>query len=151
LARDSSCSSIRLRYLSNSQCLWYLCVFTRANRRRSCFVGVAWFPDFGLRHREPQVRGNLKAGVARVGRDSGSLIEHPLQANSQNSRDPFAPLLARKIREREIGHGISHRVGNVRADNDSAHPGYVCRFRCGDYLADENLNCRNWLVCFQRF
>jgi len=62
-----------------------------------------------LRHREPQVRGNLKAGVARVGRDSGSLIEHALKANSEESSDPFAALADREIREREIGHGMFTR------------------------------------------
>jgi hypothetical protein len=45
-----------------------------------------------LRYREPQVRGNLKAGVARVGRDSGSLIEHALKAKSQKGSDPLAAL-----------------------------------------------------------
>jgi hypothetical protein len=35
--------------------------------------------------------------------------------------------LARKIRERLIGHGILHRVPETRAETASAHPGYVCR------------------------
>ncbi len=86
--------------ISTSLGLWYLCVFTLANQRRSCFVGVVWFPVFGLRYREPQVRGNLKAGVARVARDWGSLIEHALKSNSQYSSDPLTALADGEIRER---------------------------------------------------
>jgi hypothetical protein len=35
-------------------------------------------------------------------------------------------LADREIRKREIGHGISHGVRRVRAEDVSAHPGYVC-------------------------
>jgi hypothetical protein len=38
--------------------------------------------------------------VARVGRDSGFLIEHALKANSQDSSDPVAALADGEIRER---------------------------------------------------
>lgn len=47
--------------ISNSLGLWFHCMFSWSNRHRSRFVGFVWFPDLGLRHREPEVRGNLKA------------------------------------------------------------------------------------------
>jgi hypothetical protein len=37
------------------------------------------------------------------------LVQNAGQAQGKNGRDPFAPLLARKIRERLIRHGILHQ------------------------------------------
>jgi hypothetical protein len=65
--------------------------------------------------------------VARVRRDFGPLVQNAGQAQGQHGRDPFAPLLARKIRERLIRHGILHRVSEEGAETASANPGYVCR------------------------
>ena len=80
-------------------------------RCRPTVAGVVCIPEVGLRHREPQSREKLKALVARVRRDFGPLVQNAGQAYGKDGSDPFAPLLARKIRERLIRHGISHRVG----------------------------------------
>ena len=85
-------------------------------------------PKVCFRHREPQSGEKLKAWVARVRRDFGPLVQNAGQAQGKHGSDPFAPLLARKIRERLIRHGISHRVEKTRAGTLSAHPGYVCRW-----------------------
>ena len=85
-------------------------------------------PKVCFRHREPQSGEKLKARVARVRRDFGPLVQNAGQAQGKDGNDPFAPLLARKIRYRLIRHRISHRVGKVCADDDSAHSGYVCRW-----------------------
>jgi hypothetical protein len=59
------------------------------------------------------------------------LYESKPQYPNANREDDFLKSLAEG--------GISHRVGKVRADNDSAHPGYVCRWEengSGDLRSD---------------
>jgi hypothetical protein len=56
------------------------------------------------------------------------LVQNAGQAQGKNGSDPLAPLLARKIRERLIRHGILHRVLEAGTESVSAHPGYVCRW-----------------------
>ena len=84
-------------------------------------------PKVCFRHREPQSREKLKAWVTRVLRDFGPLVQNSSQAHGKHGRDPFSSLLARKIRERSIRHGILHRVSEEGSETASAHPGYVCR------------------------
>ena len=78
-------------------------------------------------HRKPDFGEKLKAWVVRVRRDFGPLVQNSSQARGKHGRDAFAPLLARKIRERSIRHGILHRSERTRVGTVSAHPGYVCR------------------------
>jgi hypothetical protein len=40
--------------------------------------------------------------VARIGRDSGFLIEHALKPNSEKSSEPLTALACVEFREREI-------------------------------------------------
>jgi hypothetical protein len=80
-----------------------------------------------FRYEEPDSREKLKARVVRVCRDLGPFVQYSSQAHGKYGRDAFAPLLARKIRERSIRHGILHRVSEERAETVSIHPGYVCR------------------------
>ena len=125
----------------------FLCVFPPA---------LSLSPPAFLRHKEPQVRGNLKAGVARAGRDSGSLIEHALKADCEENCDPLAALADREIRERTVGHGIFHRGRRTRAGTVSAHPGYVCRwgenYRGGwNGKATDSIYDTSIAKCFSRF
>ena len=105
---------------SGSKFSWY-------RRPRSIVVAVVRITEVGLRHREPDSGEKLKARVAKVCRDSGPLVQNAGQAQRQDGRNPFAPLLARKIRERSIRHGILHRVSEEGSETASAHPGYGCR------------------------
>jgi hypothetical protein len=63
----------------------------------------------------------------RVRGDFGFLVYNVGQTQGKDGSDPLAALADRKIREREIRHGISYRVNKTQAEIDSALPGYVCR------------------------
>jgi hypothetical protein len=56
------------------------------------------------------------------------MVQNASQAQGKDGRDAFAPLLARKIRERSIRPGIIHRLLEERTGTVSAHPGYGCRW-----------------------
>jgi hypothetical protein len=92
-------------------CLW---VLPKAYRLR---------PKVCFRHREPQSGEKLKAWVTRVLRDFGPLVQNSSQAQGKHGREPFAPLLARKIRERSIRHGISHRFQENASWDSLSSPG----------------------------
>ena len=92
-------------------------------RPRSIVAGVVWIPKVCFRHREPQSAEKLKALVVRVRRDFGPLVQNAGQAQRKHGSDPLAPLLARKIRERLIRHGISHRVGRIASWDCPSSPG----------------------------
>ena len=99
------------------------CGFSWCRRPRSIVAGVVCIPEVGLRHREPQSGEKLKASVARVRRDFGPLVQNAGQAQGNHGSDPFASLLARKIRERLIRHSISHRVGRNASWDSLSSPG----------------------------
>jgi len=80
-------------------------------------------PPAYLSHREPDSREKLKARVVRVRGNFGPLVQYYSKAHGKHRRNPLAPLLARKIREGKIRHGMSHRVLKMQAETDSAHPG----------------------------
>ncbi|MFN7844134.1 MAG: hypothetical protein ACK5YR_01160 [Pirellula sp.] len=83
-----------------------------ATARRTLQVSVGSFPvgvSLALRSRAPTrplgprlaPKDQLRRlpEVARVGRDSGFLIEHALPANSEDSSDPLTALAGVEIRE----------------------------------------------------
>ena len=59
----------------------------------------------------------------RVRRDFGPLVQNASQAQGKHGSDPLASQLARKIRERLIRHGISHRVGRNASWDSLSSPG----------------------------
>ena len=85
-------------------------------------------PKVCFRHREPQSGEKLKASVTRVRRDFGPLVQNASQAQGKDGSYPFSPLLARKIRERLIRHGISHRVGRNASWDYFSSPGLCMPF-----------------------
>jgi len=70
----------------------------------------------------------FKAWIARVCSAFGPLVQNAGQAQGKDGSDPFAPLLARKIRERLIRHGISHRVGRNASWDSLSSPGLCMPF-----------------------
>lgn len=88
--------------------------FDEEPRWRLIFVVVVAFAaTVGLRHREPQIGGNIKAWFARVGRVFPFLFQHSPDANSEQCRDSFSTLACGEIQERAISHGIAVQVGEI--------------------------------------
>jgi hypothetical protein len=63
-------------------------------RWQSIFVVVVTFDaTIGLRHREPWIRGNIKACSARVRQIFSSLFDDSLNTDAQQPGDAFATLI----------------------------------------------------------